>query len=126
MWFDNSMKRRRRRRRRQWNSRNQGQSVENNNETIPSMTEIRVPSTLSSNTNISYPDFIQSDNQSTIQCAICMSSREHPAASTTCGHVFCWNCIQHWIATVRPECPLCRSPTKAQDVIALYNYTPSR
>ena len=57
-------------------------------------------------------------------CGICMTDRRHPAAPVNCGHIFCWNCIQHWIATVRHECPLCRSPARPQDVIALHNYSP--
>jgi peroxin-10 len=61
---------------------------------------------------------------STINCGICMNERKHPSAPIGCGHVFCWHCIQHWIATVRHECPFCRSPTRPQDVIVLYNYDP--
>ena len=60
-----------------------------------------------------------------VQCGICLNDRKCPAVPRNCGHVFCWECIQRWIATVRPECPLCRAPSKAQEVIALYNYSPS-
>jgi len=55
-------------------------------------------------------------------CGICMHDRQHPAAPTSCGHVFCWGCIVHWSTRVRPECPLCRAPAKPQDIVALYNY----
>jgi len=58
-------------------------------------------------------------------CTICRRFRRHPAASLSCGHVCCWDCWIQWVSTVRPECPLCRSPCKAQDIIALYNYDPS-
>jgi len=63
--------------------------------------------------------------QGNVQCGICMAERRHPAAPVSCGHVFCWSCIHHWIASVRHECPLCRSPTSPKDVIALHNYFPS-
>ena len=57
-------------------------------------------------------------------CTICRRDRIHPAAPSSCGHVCCWNCLIQWVSTVRPECPLCRSPCKAQDIIALHNYDP--
>jgi hypothetical protein len=66
-----------------------------------------------------------SESFNTINCGICMNERKCPAIPIACGHVFCWKCIQHWIATVRHECPLCRSPTRPQDVIILRNYAPS-
>ena len=55
-------------------------------------------------------------------CGICLNERVHPAASSLCGHVFCWNCILHWVSNVRAECPLCRAKTRPQDIVALYNY----
>lgn len=55
-------------------------------------------------------------------CVICMNPRQSSAASTGCGHVFCWCCIHQWIATVRQECPLCRKPCTHQQVISLRNY----
>jgi peroxin-10 len=48
--------------------------------------------------------------------------RHHPAAPSSCGHVFCWNCLMQWVSTVRPQCPLCRAPCRPQDVLPLYNY----
>jgi len=57
-----------------------------------------------------------------IQCSICMNDRKHPAALTNCGHVFCWGCVQHWISTVKTECPICRAVARPQDVISLYQY----
>lgn len=55
-------------------------------------------------------------------CGICMHTRKYPAAPTGCGHVFCWGCLQHFISTVRPECPLCRCATRPQEIILLQNY----
>ena len=56
------------------------------------------------------------------QCGICLNERVHPAAPSACGHVFCWDCVLHWVGNVRAECPLCRAPTRPQDIIPLYNY----
>lgn len=55
-------------------------------------------------------------------CGICLNERTHSAAPSKCGHVFCWNCILHWVVNVREECPLCRASTRPQDVVPLYNY----
>lgn len=54
-------------------------------------------------------------------CAICQQPRKHPACPVACGHVFCWTCLQKWIA-FRPECPVCRKASRPQDIVALYNY----
>ena len=80
--------------------------------------EAKVPSAVSRNEQM-----VETTSKE-VNCGICMNPRQHSAAPTSCGHVFCWNCIQHWIATVRPECPLCRTPTRPQDVIVLNNYSP--
>jgi len=64
----------------------------------------------------------QSRVSAAVVCTICRSDRKHPAAPTSCGHVFCWDCLLRWISTVRPECPLCRAPCTAKDVLALHNY----
>lgn len=53
-------------------------------------------------------------------CGICMTERNHPAASVKCGHVLCWDCLHHWIATVRQECPICRTSCTHQQIIALH------
>lgn len=59
-----------------------------------------------------------------ITCGICRGKRSYPAAPVSCGHVFCWKCVYHWVSTVRPECPLCRSACRPQDLIALHQYAP--
>lgn len=64
------------------------------------------------------------NNNATSICSICKMERCHPAAPSSCGHVFCWRCLVQWVSAVRAECPLCRSPCRPQDIVALYNYTP--
>jgi hypothetical protein len=55
-------------------------------------------------------------------CAICRTPRVRPAASRTCGHVFCWSCLSHWVSSVKEACPYCRSPCRMDDIQPLYNY----
>eukprot|EP01082_Thalassiosira_pseudonana_P001241 g818.t1 g818 contig10:792388-794453(+) len=88
--------------------------------------EERVPGITSSNQN-DVPNATKRNQskhsgQDSHSCGICLNQRVHPAAPSVCGHVFCWNCILHWVANVRAECPLCRAKTRPQDVIPLYNY----
>lgn len=51
------------------------------------------------------------------KCTLCLEEYKDPSV-TTCGHVFCWNCIGDWLRE-RPECPLCRSQVLAQHVLPL-------
>lgn len=58
-----------------------------------------------------------------VPCAICRQPRVHPACPP-CGHVGCWKCLLRWIQA-HHECPFCRAPCEARDVIALYEYQPT-
>lgn len=62
--------------------------------------------------------------ESNTSCAICRQPRRHPACPVTCGHCFCWSCLQSWIMT-RGECPLCRVKCTPSQVLALYRYAPA-
>lgn len=55
-------------------------------------------------------------------CAICHQIRRFPACPVACGHVFCWHCLQQWVASNAAACPLCRKPSAARDIMLLYNY----
>lgn len=55
-------------------------------------------------------------------CAICLGKRTFPAVVATCGHVFCWNCLNHWVASVNQACPYCRVSCKESDIQPLFSY----
>lgn len=57
-------------------------------------------------------------------CTICRQEQKNPAAPSSCGHLFCWDCLIQWVSSIRPECPVCRSTCKTRDIILLHNYKP--
>ncbi|GET93263.1 hypothetical protein, conserved [Leishmania tarentolae] len=57
-------------------------------------------------------------------CAICFDTATEPVV-TRCGHLFCWECLEHWLhsAAGAPECPVCKGRVDEQisgDIIPLY------
>ena len=60
-----------------------------------------------------------------VLCTICRLERTNPAVPSSCGHVLCWNCLIQWVSKVRPECPICRAPCSANDILPLYDYEPT-
>jgi len=51
------------------------------------------------------------------KCTLCLEPFKDPSV-TTCGHVFCWSCVQDWVRE-KPECPLCRSAIQGTKVLPL-------
>ncbi|XP_062550202.1 E3 ubiquitin-protein ligase NEURL1B-like [Armigeres subalbatus] len=55
-----------------------------------------------------------------ITCPICFENVfQMQAASTICGHLYCYQCIAMEIE-VRPKCPICSRPLQAPDIIQLF------
>ncbi len=51
------------------------------------------------------------------KCTLCLEPFKDPSV-TTCGHVFCWECVQDWVKE-KAECPLCRQAIKPEKVLPL-------
>ena len=54
------------------------------------------------------------------KCTLCLDPYKDPSV-TTCGHVFCWECVMDWVRE-KPECPLCRQSISPQKVLPLRGY----
>jgi Ring finger domain len=61
----------------------------------------------------------------TTTCTICRQTRHFPACPISCGHVFCWHCLQQWVASHSRACPLCRKPCTTSEIVLLHNYDDS-
>ena len=51
------------------------------------------------------------------KCTLCLEPFKDPSV-TTCGHVFCWECVQDWVKE-KAECPLCRQAVLGQKILPL-------
>lgn len=51
------------------------------------------------------------------KCTLCLEGMKDPSV-TTCGHVFCWQCVTDWLRE-QPMCPLCRQGSRVQHVLPL-------
>ena len=50
-------------------------------------------------------------------CSVCREVFENPVR-TTCGHVFCRQCVSEWLSFGNDNCPECRKALKEEDVSA--------
>ena len=56
-----------------------------------------------------------------IKCVICMDViKSKEMASTTCGHVFCYDCIRECLNHTPRRCPQCRKSLRPTQVHRLY------
>jgi peroxin-10 len=58
-----------------------------------------------------------SEKEQQRKCTLCLEAYKDPSV-TTCGHVFCWECVMDWVRE-KPECPLCRQSILPQKVLPL-------
>ncbi|KAK5108242.1 hypothetical protein LTR62_008626 [Meristemomyces frigidus] len=57
------------------------------------------------------------DGKQQRKCTLCLEPMKDPSV-TTCGHVFCWQCVTDWLRE-QPMCPLCRQSALVQHVLPL-------
>ncbi|KAL0223796.1 hypothetical protein P9112_003186 [Eukaryota sp. TZLM1-RC] len=57
-------------------------------------------------------------------CPICLSESFALPYSTTCGHIFCWPCINQWCRNSQSQgqcsCPVCNNVVKLSDCIRIH------
>ncbi|KAK5122363.1 hypothetical protein LTR85_003947 [Meristemomyces frigidus] len=69
--------------------------------------------------NLEDPEIMQwIDGKQQRKCTLCLEPMKDPSV-TTCGHVFCWQCVTDWLRE-QPMCPLCRQSALVQHVLPLH------
>lgn len=60
------------------------------------------------------------ENQNILKCSICLdSSVGNNPHSTTCGHIFCGDCIKSAIK-IHKKCPMCNNPLNIKSIHQVY------
>ena len=57
------------------------------------------------------------------RCIICQGDQYEIGVLTTCGHLFCKECINHWLAS-HAKCPQCRATIKSRSELYQITYKP--
>lgn len=56
-------------------------------------------------------------NEDKWTCPICFDKLQSPVV-TQCGHVFCYDCIDHWLLRSN-KCPMCNKPINRNELIVV-------
>lgn len=73
---------------------------------------------------------LSNSNKSTLKCSICLENVIGPTL-TSCGHIFCWLCIQRYVNNFKTSfttnnsqiaCPSCRINFNQNKLVFLHNY----
>lgn len=63
---------------------------------------------------------VESSSQLEFTCSICYDNIcVHPSVLTTCGHLFCNECITEWLKT-KAVCPMCNKTTSSSNILKIY------
>jgi len=67
-------------------------------------------------------------NKNSVICVLCYDTLTNPSITSSCGHLFCWDCIMRWLnrssnQSSSSSCPICRSDISINSIIKLHNFS---